>query len=271
MPFLTQAILARAGRLFLAAMIALAVAGMLGVHHLYWAVIPVWVVFQPYREDMALRAILRVVGTLVGAGVGLAALQELPVPGIALAVASTTAIGVGFAYRIGTTWSYGFTLMALSVGVVVEPALGDGTNGIALAQDRVIATLIGVLAVTAVKWFFTPARAAPMLPRPCPHCPVQMRLRMATTALMTGTVTFLAAYVGDPAAISAGALLRAHPRTVMPSIEINVCFLLASGLGTAALPLAIAVTSGAATFASVALVAGLLHVLLQLHGPTEDL
>ncbi len=170
MPILTQPILARACRLFLAEMIALAVAGMLGVNHLYWAVIPVLVVFQPYREDIVLRAILRVVGTLVGAGVGLAALQELSVPGITLAVASTTAIGVGFAYRIGTTWSYGFTLMSLSVGVVVMPALGDSSNGIALAQDRVIATLIGVLAVTAVKYFFTLSPA----PCRCHHVPAHI-------------------------------------------------------------------------------------------------
>lgn len=331
MPLLTQPVLARAGRLFLAAMIALAVAGMLGIHHLYWAVIPVWVVFQPYREEIALRAILRVVGTLVGAGAGLVALQELPVPGIALAVAAITAIGVGFAYRIGTAWSYGFTLMALSIGVVVMPALGDGANGIALAQDRVIATLIGVLAVTAVKWFFTPARAAPMPSRPCPHFPVQMCLRMAATALMTGAVTFLVAHFGDPASISAGvsvvafssllasmpnprpvirsmvpgvaigvlaalayhlvvatgalgpaaqiglgvafiaagSLVRAHPRTALPGIDMNICFLLASGLGTAPPPLAIAVASSAAIFASAAFVAGLLHVLSQLHGPTD--
>ncbi len=146
-----------------------------------------------------------------------------------------------------------------------------------------------------------------------------MRLRMADSALIVGTVTFLASYVGDSAAISAGGsvvafssilysmhnprpairlmvsgtaigvlvptaqlglgiafinagvLLRAHIRIVILSIKINVCFLLALGLGTAAPPLVIAVTSSAAIFVNVALVAGLLHVLLQLHGPTENL
>ncbi|MBC7146978.1 MAG: FUSC family protein [Thioclava marina] len=323
--------LAYATRLFLAATLALTFARWLGLSNIYWAAMPVWVVIQPNREDMALRAVLRVAGTLVGAGIGIAALHWLPVPGIALTVALTAAIGVGIAYRIGTHWAYGFTLMAITIGVVVMPALGMGAEAIPLALDRVYCTLIGVASVTAVNWLFTPARAVPMAPRPNPHFAQQLWIRMAAVATLTGAATLLDAHFshpaataaglsvvvfsavlgsmpnprpavrflvpgvalgvlaavsyrtlapltgGDPAAllilafafIAGGALLRAHPRTSLMGIDINMCFLLAGEIGAPGHSLPVTAAGAATMFLTSAAIAALMFFLSRLHPPLE--
>lgn len=328
-PALTSSTLAYAARLFLAATLALTAARLLGLTNIYWAAMPVWVVIQPHREDMALRAVLRVAGTLVGAGIGIAALSWLPVPGIALSVALTAAIGVGIAYRIGTHWAYGFTLMAITIGVVVMPALGMGADAIPLALDRVACTLLGVISVTAVNWLFTPARRAPMPPRPNPHFVQQLWLRMAAVAVLTGGATLIDAHFTHPAAtaaalsvivfssvlgsmpnprpavrflvpgvalgvlaavayrglthlsggdqtellilafafIAGGAILRAHPRTTLMGIDINMCFLLAGEVGAPGHSLPVTAAGAAAMFIGSVAIATLMFFLSRLHPP----
>ncbi|WP_176715593.1 FUSC family protein [Thioclava sp. SK-1] len=191
-------------RLFSSAICALALAQWFGFHNPYWAVMPVWVVSQPVREDMALRAVLRVLGTLAGAAIGLAALTWLHSPAlIALAVGLTVAIGVGAAYRIGTTYSYGFLMMAISVGVIVMPSVGLGADGFIMAVERLWCTLIGVVAVTAISWIFTPARRAPVPPRPQPHSPRQMVLRACAAGGLSAIVTFLTGWTLEFAMMTA--------------------------------------------------------------------
>lgn len=162
-------IYAKAARLFIAATLALAAAQMLGFHNPYWAAMPVWVVSQPIREDLLARGILRILGTLAGAGIGLLGLQYLnaPVP-LSLLAGATVAFGVGMAYRIGTTYSYGFTLIAITIGVILLPAIGMGADGVSMAIERLWCTLLGVVSVTLVTLASTPARSGPMPPRAVP-------------------------------------------------------------------------------------------------------
>ncbi|RII37986.1 hypothetical protein DL237_15055 [Pseudooceanicola sediminis] len=149
----------RAVQLFVAAACALALAWMLGLHNPYWAAMPVWVVSQAYREDLVIRAILRVLGTLLGAAIGLAALHFLPNP-VLLTLALGLAVGGATlaAFWIGTVYSYGALMAAITVAVVILPAVANHAAPLNLAVDRVWCTLIGVVAVTAATFPFTPVR-----------------------------------------------------------------------------------------------------------------
>ncbi|WP_406735948.1 FUSC family protein [Thioclava sp. GXIMD4215] len=235
--FAADSVPAKALRLFLAAIIALSIAELLGFHNTYWAAMPVFVIAQPMREDMVVRGILRVIGTLAGAGIGLLALIYLGSPvAIGLAVGVTAAIGTGLAYRIGTTYSYGFTLMAFSCGVVVMPSLGLGANDIALALERIWCTLIGVACITLVSWSFTPSRHGPIPPRPMPPSTQQLILRMAFAATActigtaaTGLTTNFAIMSGALAMTVFSAVIgsmtdpRPIIRWLVPGVIMGVC------------------------------------------------
>jgi hypothetical protein len=192
----------RAVQLFCAAAISLVVAVQLGLHNPFWAAMPVWVVAQPYREDLLVRAVLRVAGTVLGAALGWWALTLLPDAGTRILVLAL-AIGIGTAatYWIGTVYSYGVLLAAITVAVVLVPAMDPTIDAQALALDRIGCTLIGVVAVTAITFPFTPHRGGP----PPPRHPPAMRLVVlhgmiaGTTALVGGVLALL---VGGPAGVA---------------------------------------------------------------------
>lgn len=151
--------LPRALQLFLAACAALAVAWGLGLSNPFWAAMPVWVVSQAWREDLLIRGLLRVVGTLAGAGLGLAALAWLDQPALLLlAFAAGVGLATFAAFWIGTIYSYGALMAGITLGVVVLPAVASTTEPWSLATDRVWCTLIGVVAVTLATLPFTPRR-----------------------------------------------------------------------------------------------------------------
>ena len=190
-------------QLFAAAAISLLVAVQLGLHNPFWAAMPVWVVAQPFREDLLLRAAFRVGGTILGAALGWAALMLLPDIGARVAVL-VLAVGIGAAatYWIGSAYGYGVLLAAITVAVVLVPDMKGGVDATALAVDRIGCTLIGVVAVTAITFPFTPNRSGPLPSSDTPD----MRLTIlygviaATTALMGGV---LVALVPGPATVAA--------------------------------------------------------------------
>lgn len=191
-------------QLFTAAAISLVVAVQLGLHNPFWAAMPVWVVAQPYREDLLLRALLRAAGTVFGAALGWGALMLLPDAGSRIVVlALAVGAGAAAAYWIGTAYSYGVLLAAITVAVVLVPAMDHAVDAAALARDRVWCTLIGVVAVTAVTFLFTPRRAEPMPPRQ----PVAFRLVALRGAIAAGAALLgglIVQLVGGPAGIAAG-------------------------------------------------------------------
>ena len=63
--------------LFVAAFGALNLAIALGLTNPYWAAMPVFVVSQPWREDILIRGALRIAGTLVGAAIGIGVLRVI--------------------------------------------------------------------------------------------------------------------------------------------------------------------------------------------------
>ncbi|WP_327077773.1 FUSC family protein [Paracoccus sp. SMMA_5] len=162
-----QAWLFRAAQLFAAAALALMLAVALGLQSPYWAAMPVWVVAQPHRQDLLLRAVLRLLGTGVGAAVGWAALVWLGYPwAVVTVLLLSLGLGTVLTYWIGGVYSYGVLLAAITVAVVLIPALDHPVDATALALDRIACTVIGVLAVTAITFLFTPRRQQPPPPLP---------------------------------------------------------------------------------------------------------
>nr|WP_256368356.1 FUSC family protein [Mangrovicoccus sp. HB161399] len=194
----------RAAQLFIAAFGALALAHALGLTNPFWAAMPVWVVSQPWREDILIRGVLRLLGTAIGAGIGFAALALTDSPAIhVLALGLTAFAGVTLAYWIGTIYSYGAMMAAMTCAVVMLPSLASHADPLDLAIDRIWCTLIGVSAVTLATFAFTPPRESPHAFR-FEHHTLAMALRRGAVAglcaalsisllLATGSIVAMAA------------------------------------------------------------------------------
>lgn len=160
-------------QLFIASAAALGIAKMFDLANPFWAAMPVWVVHQAFREDLLSRAALRIVGTLVGAVVSLGLIFLDPPQAVLIVCLSLfTGACAALAFNIGTTRSYGAFMAAITMLVVVLPFLSRLPHDavatpVALAVDRILCTIIGVVCVAAVTVSFTPARGA-HLTRP-PH------------------------------------------------------------------------------------------------------
>ena len=112
---------ARALQLFAAAAISLILAVQLGLQNPFWAAMPVWVVAQPNRQDLLLRAVLRVLGTAFGAWIGWLVLMSVPGDAARVAVlALGVGLGASVAFWIGTVYSYGVILAAITLAVVAS-------------------------------------------------------------------------------------------------------------------------------------------------------
>lgn len=152
-------------QLFLSVSLALIIATAMGLHNPYWAGIPVWVISQSYREDLFFRAVLRIIGTIVGALIGLQLIWQVADPLILVgALAVLIGLCAGIAYWTGNAYSYGATVAGVTLAVVVLPSLPDHTQAMDYAIDRVICTLIGVICVTGITFAFTPLRNAARKP-----------------------------------------------------------------------------------------------------------
>lgn len=194
----------RAAQLFAAAFGALCIAVMLGLHNPFWAAMPVWVVHQAFREDLVTRGILRIIGTLAGAGVGLATLHWAPGPEwMALALGLTIAAAASASRWIGNVYSYGPLMAAITCGVVIAPAIAIHADAMAAAVDRVWCTLIGVGAVTLCTFPFTPKREGPPPPRHRVRYWRTAAPRGAVAGLIAGLAALVAAELGGFGAMSA--------------------------------------------------------------------
>lgn len=209
--------LSLATQLFTASFGALLLAHWLNLASPFWAAMPVWVVVQVWREDMLLRAALRLTGTLLGAGLALAALQFAHSSWLlVIAFSATVGLGTASAFWIGTIYSYGALLVAITASVVVLPTIGFGAEPVSLSIGRVACTLIGVAAVTLITFPFTPARTGPRPSRPVPTL-TATALRGGLAALLAGSGAALAVTTGRYE-VTIGALTVATFTSIMGSI-----------------------------------------------------
>ncbi len=149
--------LVAAFRTFLTAWVAFAVASLLHVENAYWAGMAAWIVMQPTRGILLERGVNRVIGTLIGALAGFAMLRWIPTPHFSVTV---LAVWVGLCATLTHVFrrahTYGAMLAGITAVVVVLPTLHAHEQTYALAQARVICTLIGVVVATLSGLLFVP-------------------------------------------------------------------------------------------------------------------
>lgn len=148
-------------RIVIAAVIASLVAAPLGVHRAYWVLVAVVVILQNgHRIRLsALRAVHRVLGTLVG--VGLFALVMIWDPtGLWLALLVTA---LQFIVEVVVIRNYGLALVFITPLALTISAHGAAGDVPAVITERVLDTLIGAgiaLAVLASAWTLRRMRGA---------------------------------------------------------------------------------------------------------------
>lgn len=147
-------------RTTVAALLALTAAQLLGIHHPWWAAMTVWLVAQPTRGLLLERSLARLIGTTCGAIAGAAILTasaQHPVPALA-ALALWLALCAGAGTTVRHFRNYCVVLAGYTAAIVVLFGLRDGHADAALAWDRVLCTLIGILCSALLSFRALPAQ-----------------------------------------------------------------------------------------------------------------
>ncbi|MGW9309332.1 FUSC family protein [Saccharomonospora azurea] len=130
---------------------------MLPMDRSYWITLTVGLVLKPDYGSVFGRAVLRGLGTVVGAGIGTLALSMVPHgPALALVVAL---FGMGVA--IGKGRHYGLLSAFVTPVILVQMALSSGDY--AVASVRVIDTAIGCVLVLVFGYLLWPGSRRPVL------------------------------------------------------------------------------------------------------------
>lgn len=141
-------------RTTIAGLLALAAAQEVGIDHPWWAAMTVWLVAQPTPGLLLERSLARLVGTICGATVG-ASILTLWMDNLLIA-SGVLAAWLGLCAGLGTIFrhfrNYGFVLAGYTAGIVVMLGLDGGVADGALAQDRILCTLIGVASSAALSF-----------------------------------------------------------------------------------------------------------------------
>lgn len=148
--------LQRALLLAFSAWISFILAVLFGVENPYWAAMPVWVIAQSTRGVLLERALYRVMGTVIGAAVGLLILLTDHAVWQLLLMTLIIFISAGSLQLIQGVRSYMVLLSGITVSVVVLPALLSPDQGLDLAWARIQSTFIGVVVGTLLTGIGTP-------------------------------------------------------------------------------------------------------------------
>jgi uncharacterized membrane protein YccC len=147
----------RALVLALSAWVAFAIATLVHAQNAYWAAMPVWVVAQASRGVLFERALLRVLGTLLGGAVGFAILHVPVHPYVQFALLGLwVALNGGLTHVLRGVHGYGALLAGVTAAIVVIPAVLAPGASLDLATARVECTLIGVVVTTVITGLATP-------------------------------------------------------------------------------------------------------------------
>ncbi|HSE75100.1 MAG TPA: FUSC family protein [Dongiaceae bacterium] len=148
-------------RVTAAAVLAFALARLLGFAHAYWAVITAIIVMQTSVGGSLKAALDRLLGTLAGALFGAVIAVAVPhadAPGLALAMAAAIApLALLAAVRAS------FKAAPITAFIVLVPMAGQEIAPLAFAFDRILEIAVGSLVGVAASLFILPARAHQML------------------------------------------------------------------------------------------------------------
>ena len=153
---LDQSAFRRAFLLAFSSWLSFLIATLLGIEHAYWAAMPTWVVAQATRGLVFERALYRLVGTALGAALGIVILQFSPTAWQPLWMSLVVFCSIGMIHTLYGVRSYMALMSGITVAVVVMPALLYSEHGSALAWARIQCTVIGVIVTTLMTGFGTP-------------------------------------------------------------------------------------------------------------------
>lgn len=117
---------------------------LLAVPHGYWMALTLTVVLRPFDDQTMKRSIQRVLGTIAGALLALAAAVLLPLWALLALLAISTVLSI--AYALGR--DYTRQVMFMTPAVVLVGSAG-GNPGL-IASERALATLAGALLAAAI-------------------------------------------------------------------------------------------------------------------------
>lgn len=154
-----------AAKLFIAGMIAFAIAVKIGLPQPYWALVTCCVVMNPITGAIRSKAIYRFMGTL-GAGVVSLVLAAIFVntPVLLIAVmglAATATLAVSLIDR--TPRSYGFLLFGVTMMLVAVPEINSPGNMFGTAVARVTEIGLGLVCCTMVDSIIVPRSLGPQM------------------------------------------------------------------------------------------------------------
>lgn len=142
----------------LTACLALALAWILGLEHPQWSAMTVWAASQPLRQQLIAKSLYRMLGTVVGTGVGLLLLMAAGdhliwlVVGLSLWVGLCAALG----NALYSLLSYGTLLSGYSAAMVALLGMSASMSVTELGIDRLLTVLLGVVMAMLVGLVFTP-------------------------------------------------------------------------------------------------------------------
>lgn len=148
-------------RTAIASALALTLAALLRIDNPQWAAMTVWVVAQPTRGQLLEKGLFRMVGTFIGAIVGVGLILGFGQTPVLLVAGLAAWIGLcaGAGNLIGGFTGYGTILAGYSAAMVALVDFGHPDHIYELALDRSLTICVGVAVSFAVSWLFTPASA----------------------------------------------------------------------------------------------------------------
>ncbi|MFG1480449.1 MULTISPECIES: FUSC family protein [Hyphomicrobiales] len=158
-------------RTTIAALLALAAAAALDIQHPWWAAMTVWLVAQPTRGLLLERSLARLAGTGCGAAVGaviLYGLEGRPLLSL-VALVPWLALCAGFGNLFRHFRNYGSVLAGYTAAIIVLFGLDAGRTDAALAMDRVLCTIIGIVCSAIASIRAIPGRDQESLDRRLDH------------------------------------------------------------------------------------------------------
>lgn len=137
---------------FLAAMLAYYIALRIGLDRPYWAIITAYIVAQPLAGAVSSKAMFRLLGTVIGAGV---AILLVPLLGnapelLSLALALWLGLCTFVALLDRTPRAYTFLLAGYTAGIVAFPAVEAQATIFTAASLRAQEIGIGIASATLV-------------------------------------------------------------------------------------------------------------------------
>jgi uncharacterized membrane protein YccC len=150
---------------FAGAMLAMVISFLLDLQHPSWAILTAYIVAQPFAGMVQSKALYRVIGTLGGGALAVAALGNLSAAPTLLTLVLALWLGlcVYFSLLDRTARSYAFMLAGYTASIVAFPAVDTPGQIFDIAVSRCEEIIIGISCAVLANQLIFPQRAGTAL------------------------------------------------------------------------------------------------------------